>query len=82
MTLPLTQSLTPLADFAAISRTLSDANNCSLAEIIAALINENEPLLKAEHGGTTVTVRERGGPGVMIVTVETQGGRSLTATGE
>lgn len=48
---------------------ISEANNRSLAGIITSLINENEPLLKAEQDGTTVTVRERGGPAVMVVEV-------------
>lgn len=41
----------------------------SLARIIAALINENEPLLKAEQDGTVIAVDERGGPGGFVVTV-------------
>ena len=45
--------------------------NCrTLASIIAKLIVENEPLLKAECDGATVTVRERGGSCVMRVSVE------------
>jgi hypothetical protein len=42
----------------------------SLARIITDLIADHEPLLKAECDGATVTVRERGGPGVMRFTVE------------
>lgn len=49
---------------------LAAANNRSLARIIGELINEHEPLLKAETDGATVIVRERGGPAVMRVTVE------------
>jgi hypothetical protein len=41
--------------------TLGAANCRSLASIIAALINENEPLLRAEAEGASVTVREIGG---------------------
>lgn len=55
-----------------VQSALASANCRSLARIIAALVNENEPLLKAEHDGATVTVRERGGAAVMSFTV---GGR-------
>lgn len=41
----------------------------SLARIIANLINENEPLLKAEADGTVLSVDERGGTGGFVVTV-------------
>jgi hypothetical protein len=51
----------------------------SLARIIAGLINENEPLLKAEADGSTVTVRERGGPATMTVTISQGGGVSAQA---
>jgi hypothetical protein len=44
----------------------------TLAGIIAELIADNEPLLKAEADGPTVTVRELGGPLVMRFTVEAQ----------
>jgi hypothetical protein len=52
-----------------VQSALARANHKSLARIIAALVNENEPLLKAEQDGTTVTVRERGGPAVMLVSI-------------
>lgn len=42
----------------------------ALARVIAGLINDNEPLLRADADGTTVTVRELGDNGVMRVTVE------------
>jgi hypothetical protein len=41
----------------------------SLARIVADLINDNEPLLKAEADQATVTVRERGGPGAFSINV-------------
>jgi len=41
----------------------------SLAGLIAGLIAEHEPMLKAEVDGATVTVREVGGNGVMRFTV-------------
>lgn len=41
----------------------------SLARIIANLITENEPLLKAEADGTVIAVDERGGSGGFVVTV-------------
>jgi hypothetical protein len=41
----------------------------SLAAVIAELLNDNEPLLKAEANGASVTVRERGGPATMTFTV-------------
>lgn len=42
----------------------------TLASIIAKLLAESEPMLKAEADGATVIVRERGGPRVFKVTVE------------
>jgi hypothetical protein len=41
----------------------------SLAALIAGLIAEHEPMLKAECDGATVTVREVGGSGTMCFTV-------------
>lgn len=41
----------------------------SLAGVIAGLIAEHEPMLRAEVDGATVTVREIGGAGVMRFTV-------------
>jgi hypothetical protein len=41
----------------------------SLAALIAGLIAEHEPMLKAECDGATVTVREVGGNGTMRFTV-------------
>lgn len=41
----------------------------SLAGLIAKLIAENEPMLRAECDGDTVTVREIGDSGTMRVTV-------------
>lgn len=65
---PITADI--LAAFANRHDLLTNANHRSLAGIIAALIGENEPLLVAEYdGGTAVTVRERGGSGVMVVSV-------------
>jgi hypothetical protein len=42
----------------------------ALASVVANLIAEHEPLLYALADGTTVTVRERGGPGQFKITVE------------
>lgn len=42
----------------------------SLASIIAGLLNENEPMLKAQADGGTITVSYRGGGAVMRCTVE------------
>jgi hypothetical protein len=41
----------------------------SLARIITNLINENEPLLKADADGTVIAIDERGGTGGFVVTV-------------
>ena len=53
-----------------VQSTLAAGRERSLANIIAALLNENEPLLKAEHNGKTVTVRERGGGAMLRFHVE------------
>ena len=50
--------------------TIASVQCKSLARTVADLVNEHEPLLKAEADGATVTVRELGGPGVMRFTVE------------
>lgn len=42
----------------------------SLAGIIAGLLAEHEPLLRAEADGSSVIVRERGGPGVFRVSIK------------
>jgi hypothetical protein len=42
----------------------------SLATIVTALINDSEPMLKAEQDGETVTVRVRDGSATMRFTVE------------
>lgn len=44
----------------------------SLAALIAGLIAEHEPMLRAEYDGATVTVREIGGAGAMRFTVEAE----------
>jgi len=43
------------------ARSYRDRMAGSLASILADLINENEPLLKAELNGDEITVTERGG---------------------
>lgn len=53
-----------------VRSTLAAGRERSLANIIAALLNENEPLLKAEHNGATVTVRERGGGAMLRVQIK------------
>jgi hypothetical protein len=53
-----------------VARDLARIQCKSLARVIAGLIADNEPLLKAEADGATVIVQERGGPMVMRVTVE------------
>ena len=55
---------------AAAPETLAQSNCRSLARIIADLINENEPMLRATHDGSTVTVAERCGPARMTFTIE------------
>lgn len=60
---------TTLAEPEVIRADLARIQSKSLAKIIAALINENEPLLKAEQDGTVIAVDERGGPGGFVVTV-------------
>jgi hypothetical protein len=42
----------------------------SLARIIADLLNDNEPLLRATRDGTEITVSEKGGPLMFTVTIE------------
>jgi len=42
----------------------------SLANSIAALVNDNEPLLNAKAKGNTITVSERGGPATFTFTVQ------------
>lgn len=59
-----------LVELEVAESTLARCRHKSLARIIADLLNENEPLLKAEADGATVTVRERGGYAVMRFTVE------------
>jgi len=52
-------------------RSALGRSNCrSLAKIITDLVNANEPLLRAQCDGATVTVAERGGPSSMTFTVE------------
>lgn len=54
-----------------VARATMDSLKCkSLAILIADLIAEHEPLLRAEVDGATVTVREIGDGGVMQFTVE------------
>lgn len=53
-----------------ISADLSRIRCKSLASLILRLIEQNEPLLSVERDGATLTVRERGGSGVMRLTVE------------
>lgn len=48
-----------------LQRDLARIQCKSLARCIARLLNENEPLLRAEQDGATVTVREIGGPVMM-----------------
>lgn len=52
------------------ARELSHIRARSLAHIIAALVNENEPMLKAEADGATVTISERGGGAAMRLTID------------
>jgi hypothetical protein len=42
----------------------------SLASILAALVNDNEPLLKADVTGNVITVSERGGQATFTFTVK------------
>lgn len=42
----------------------------SAAQVIAGLIADNEPMLRASVDGATVTLREIGGSGVMRFTIE------------
>jgi hypothetical protein len=44
----------------------------ALANVIAGLINEHEPMLQAEVDGASVVVRVRGDDGSMRLTVEDQ----------
>ena len=50
-------------------QSLAEANCRSLASIVAALINENEPLLSASSEGDVVTVHQRGGGTAMQIAV-------------
>jgi hypothetical protein len=52
------------------ARELGRIRAKSLASIIADLVNANEPMLKAQADGETVTVSERGGGAVMRVTID------------
>lgn len=68
-------AMPPLAD---ILQPIIDRRNHhqrmagSLADIIACLLSENEPLLKAERNETEITVTERGGGLAFTITVETR----------
>jgi hypothetical protein len=42
----------------------------ALANIIAALVNDNEPMLSAKANGNTITVSERGGPATFTFTIQ------------
>ena len=52
-----------------LQRDLARIRCKSLASLIASLISEHEPMLRAEHDGVTVTVRDYDG-NVMQFTVE------------
>jgi hypothetical protein len=52
-----------------IASSLARIRARSLAGLIAGLINENEPLLRASFEGAAVTVREVGGGAVMQFTI-------------
>jgi hypothetical protein len=58
-----------MAIFSGTESRLAELQAKSLARIVADLINDNEPLLKAEADQATVTVRERGGPGAFSINV-------------
>ena len=55
-----------------VARDLARIRCKTLAGIIAKLLAEHEPILKAEADGATVTVREIGGIGVMRFTVASE----------
>lgn len=53
-----------------IAADLGRIQSKSLATLIAALVNEHEPLLKAEASDNEITVTERGGQASFSVTVQ------------
>jgi hypothetical protein len=54
-----------------VSRAAVRSVQCkSLASIIVEMIADQEPMLRAERDGATVTVREIGGSALMRFTVE------------